>query len=209
LISAELVRTLFGFALLAVQLGLAIPIAIQLLRSRDRQGFSLTGEMIWIAIGAGWVVYGALTGSILFTLSGLLAGLTSLLVTVLIWRSHGKTQLRATLAAVAVAILIAAGLVIAGVPGTSFMLSALGVVQFVPQIVESMRQLRAGRPIPGVSAGGATARGCYTLGWAIYGLGYLVWGADAGGLNWPLITWGFAGTLAFGLLALAARRTRG
>jgi len=201
-------RTLFGFALLAIQAGLAAPLLLRLFRSRVRDGFSLMGETIWVALSLSWILYGLLAGSLLFTMSATLAALTSALVVALIWGTHASRRRSATIAAVLTALVALAGLWAGGVDGLGVVIAAIGAVQFLPQIIESVRQLRGRTPIPGVSPVAALARACYTLGWAIYGLGHLVWGADSGRIDWPLVTWGVAGAFAFVTLALAARVSR-
>lgn len=162
------------------------------------------GEMIWVPIGLGWLAYGLLTVSVPFIISGSLAALTSGAIALLIWGSHAVQRGRAVWTAVLVAAVLVVS-VVTGVTWLSLVLATLGVVQFIPQIVESLRLLNTKTSANGVSPIGAAARACYTLGWTAYGLGHVLWGADAGHVDLPLVTWGVAGAIAFATLALAAR----
>lgn len=198
---------MLGIVLLIVQAGLAIPMIIQLLRARDRSGISLTGEMIWIVAGAGWIAYGVATGAVAITISGALAMVTSSAITILIWRSAPGRHRTALTLSIVTAVFLSAGLVIAGLPGLSMTLAAFGLVQFVPQFVTSLSAVRSGASAEGVSVLGAAARAGYTLGWAFYAGAWFVWGQQMTRIDWPLVSWGIAGGVTFGLQAVAAARS--
>ena len=188
-------RELFGLSLIAVQLLLAGPIILKLLRSRERKGFSLAGEIIWVAAGAGWALYGLLFDSTVLIISGSIAALTSGAISILIWNySPKKMAIICGLGTVAV---LGLGTFWGGKEGLSMSLAFVGAVQFLPQLVKSLRMLKNGERAGGVSVLGSGMRSLYTLSWAVYGGAWFLWGAEMTRIDWPLVGWGLAGAVAF------------
>lgn len=192
--------------LLITQATLAVPLVVKLMRSRQRTGFSLASESMWVVAGTGWLIYGIGAQSVVLMISGVLAALTSFLVVLLIFASSaGQYRESAVLVAATIAGLIL-GSVIAGFAGLTAVLSIIGVIQFVPQFFTSLRDLRNSESSSGVSVIGTALRAFYTLAWAVYAMGWLLWSGEAV-IDWPLITWGLAGCVTFTLQAFVARRS--
>ena len=86
-------------------------------------------------------------------------------------------------------------------------LSVFGLVQFVPQMVTSVRAIahRTGAGIPLVSTG---LRAVYTATWAVYAAAWGLWGIAFNEVDWPLAVWGAAGFVAFGLQFVAGLRAQ-
>lgn len=199
-------RALFGLVLIGVQASLAIPIIVTLLGSRRRWGISLPGELIWVAAGAGWALYGAMTGSVTLIISGSIAALTSGTISILVWSAVPSQRCTALLLGTGTAIILGASALFAAEHGLSISLAAVGVLQFGPQFAESLRAARSGASTPGVSVLGASLRSLYTFGWALYGGAWFLWGASMLRIEWALVAWGLAGTITFALQALVASR---
>lgn len=202
-----MIRAGLGFALLAVQAGLLLPLVVHAIRSRSADGVNLGGEAIWAVAGLGWTLYAIWTHDPVVIASGLLAAAGSAILTSLLWPYTTPGQRRQ---AVWLSILTVFGLgasTLAGTVGLSVGLSVFGVVQFVPQTITSVRALLSGRPVSGVSRTGAALRTVYTGGWAAYAGAWFWWGITAREISWPLVAWGLMGVLAFGTQALSAART--
>lgn len=171
---------------------------------------ALSSEAIWVVAGVGWALYGHGTGSPTLIASGSIAALGSGLLVALMWRYKTRTDQRAALALVAATVVgIFAPHLLGGVVGLSIALAVFGVVQFIPQIVDTAATIRAGTPMHGVSVVGTAMRAGYTFGWAFYAGAWVLWGITASQIDWPLVAWGLTGAFAFGLQALAAHRASG
>lgn len=96
---------------------------------------------------------------------------------------------------VVLAACMAVSTVVCGAGGLSVFLSVFGLVQFVPQIVTSVRAIahRTGAGIPMVSTG---LRALYTATWAVYAGAWGLWGIAFSDVDWPLAVWGAAGFVA-------------
>lgn len=201
-----LIRELLGFGILAVQFLLVFPVVWGLLRAKVRVGYSVAGEWMWFAAGAGWTVYGLWVSSWALVASGVLAAVTSFMVGFLCWRGAGVADRRAAvLLTSAVGVGCVVGGLFWGVAGLSLALSVFGVVQFIPQIVKTLKAWRAvssgGAVFGGVSGAGAVGRALYSLAWAVYAGAWFLWGVGFGSVDWPLLVWGVSGFVAFALQA--------
>lgn len=200
-------RDVLGVSLLIVQTVLVVPLVLKVIRARSADGMSLASEAIWVVAGIGWALYGHGTGSVTLIASGTIAAVGSGALTALMWRYKTSTEKRA---AVVLVVITATGLftphVVAGVGGLSLALAAFGVVQFVPQIVDTLRGLRGTGQGLGVSVLGTSLRALYTFGWAFYAGAWVLWGIPVSQIDWPLVAWGLAGAVAFGLQAATAHR---
>jgi hypothetical protein len=198
------VREWFGIALVAVQAALLMPLVVHAVRVRSGVGMSLSGEAIWAVAGVGWLVYAMWAQAPAVIVSGALAAVGSGLLTVLLWRAKARERRPALLLGAITLIGLASPAILYGEAGLSVALSVFGIVQFVPQFLESALHLRNGTATPGVSLTGAALRSLYTLGWAVYAGGWALWGLAGSRIDWPLVAWGLAGLIAFGAQALAA-----
>ena len=162
--------------------------------------------MAWVIAGVGWSVYGGLTGSTILVISGALATAGSLAVLLLTGRDVPSAVWRKVAALGAVfAGVMALSTVVFGAVGLAVFLSVFGLVQFVPQIVTSLRALRT-RTGHGVPVVGTGLRAAYTATWAIYAGAWWLWGISFADIDWPLAVWGAAGFVAFGLQCVAGLR---
>jgi hypothetical protein len=201
-------RELFGLAMVALQAGLAIPLIARMVRSSDRGGTSLAGECIWVVAGVGWLVYSVGIGSVAILISSFLAVGTSLTLALLVWPSAPAQRRTAVILTALTAAFLGSGFALGGLDGLSLTLAIFGTVQFIPQMLESFGKLRARESTAGVSILGSASRMLYTLGWAFYAGAWFVWGDQMTRIDWPIVTWGITGTLAFGLQAYVAARGR-
>lgn len=201
-------REIFGLVLLLVQASINIPVVYRLLKSKSGKGISLAGEVVWIAGGVGWVIYGAATNSTTLIISGTLAVIGCLLTSTLIVK-YSKPALRNALIMGAVTLLcIVGGYLVAGVVGLSLAMAVFGVLQFFPQFFETISLIRSRGDVSGVSVLGSTFRAIYTGGWAVYAGAWLLWGISGGNIDYPLMVWGIAGVIVFGLQATHAALMR-
>jgi len=187
-------RDLFGLLLLGVQVAINVPVIIHILRVKTGKGISLTGEMIWIAGGVGWALYGLQVGSTTLIISGLLAFLGCSIVTVLLLR-YEKLNVKPGLVLSLITLMaIVVSLVVWDATGLSITLAAFGVIQFLPQLIESGRGLYYKRDATGISLSGATFRTIYAAGWAVYAGAWFIWSIGFERIDWPLVFWGLADT---------------
>lgn len=199
-------RAITGIALLVVQAVILLPLVIELRRTRSAEGISITSEMAWVIAGVGWSVYGGLTGSTILVISGALATAGSFTVLLLTGKDvdtavWGKvTALGAVFAAA-----MALSAVLYGAVGLAVFLSVFGLVQFVPQIIISVKALhtRTGHGVPLV---GTALRAVYTATWAVYAGAWWLWGMSFAEIDWPLAVWGATGFVAFLLQCVAGLR---
>lgn len=192
-------REALGLVLLVTQLLMNVPVIVKLLRSRSGEGVSLSGEMIWVVGGLGWVWYGLFTDSRTLVLSGLLATIGSGVVSVLVLRYSRQSLLVPVALASATAVAIVSGALLGGVQGLSVAMAVFSVVQFLPQLIVTSRALRKGLPGDGVSLAGSSVRSIYTFGWALYAGAWFLWSIPFISIDWPLAVWGLCGALVFGL----------
>ena len=183
-------RGLLGFGLLVLQSGLLIPLIVHLRRSSASDGVSLLGESVWAVAGIGWAWWAVLANDPAVLISGLLGscGGVSLLVLAVRRAPSGLPPRVAVLSCMWGAVMIVAG-VWWSAGGLSLVLSVFGSVQFFPYFAASWRVFRGGSGA-GVSVAGSALRSGYTGLWALYGLGWVLWGAGAGPVAWPLVAWG-------------------
>lgn len=192
-------RETLGILLLLFQAVLILPLAIELLRTRSGKGVSLLGEMLWVIAGIGWITYGVLSNSVVLMISGSLAFLGSLIVSVLIWNKKPLREKKVSvISAFLTGIVFALSIVFGGLIGISLSLSIFGVVQFIPQAITSWNSLRNGGA-EGVPLLGSISRSLYTLTWAFYAGAWFVWGISVEKIDFPLLTWGLAGCIVFGM----------
>lgn len=197
-------RELFGIAMLGVQMAINIPVILRLLRARSGEGMSLSGEAVWVAGGVGWIIYGVMTDSWTLVVSGSLAVIGCAVTSALVVKySRPPMKIAASLCGVTLVAIIG-GALVAGVPGLSWSMAVFGVVQFLPQLWETLKSLLRRESAGGVSVLGTTFRAVYTGGWAVYAGAWWLWGIPASQVDWPLMIWGAAGVVVFGLQAVHA-----
>lgn len=201
-------RSILGLVLLVVQAVQVLPIIVHAVRSRSADGVSVPGEAAWAVGGLGWALFGYWTSSLTLIASGFLAALSSGGLTVLLWNRPGAERTNAARLGLLTAVALAIPSVLVGVTGLSIALSVFGVVQFLPQLRQSVRAWSARLATPGVSVLGASVRSVYTAGWAVWGGAYGLWGLPPSRIDWPIVAWGVAGAITFALQALVARRAR-
>lgn len=201
-------RDLLGMVLLIIQTGLLVPLCIELLRSRSSKGISLLGETIWVSAGIGWMLYGVSTANKVIIASGCIAAVGSAMVTALILRDTSRSsRLTAFMVAGVALVAFLASRAVWGSVGLAVTLSAFGVIQFIPQIVTSVRSLvnQDGHGVPLV---GSLLRSVYTLSWAVYAGAWFLWGMVGESIDFPLVVWGLAGAVAFGLQFCSGLRAK-
>lgn len=190
--------SILGYSLIALQLLFLIPLYIHVIRTKTGVGQSLSSEGIWVIAGAGWAVYGSLTGSTTLIISGSIAAVGSGIFMKLLWSLIPEQRRNAIRLMVITFISVGASL-IWGANGLAVSLSIFGVVQFLPQIKTSVALLKSGGDASGVSPMGSFIRILYTAGWAFYAGAWWVWGTKFSEVNFPLAFWSLAGVVAFSL----------
>lgn len=201
-------RSVLGIVLVAVQAVQVAPLVAHAIRTRSAAGVSVPGEAAWAVGGLGWALFGYWTGSPILVVSGCLAAVASGTLTALLWRAPEAARGAAAGLAALTAVALAIPSLAVGVAGLSVALSVFGVVQFLPQLRQSLTAWRSRASTPGVSVTGAVVRSVYTAGWALWGGAYMLWGLPPSGVDWPIVAWGVAGAVTFAVQALAARRAR-
>lgn len=195
-------RELFGLLLLCIQVGINIPVIVKLIKAKTGIGISISGEMIWIAGGIGWILYGSFIDSITLIISGTIATIACSTISILLWKYSRPRMLLPSLLSGLTLLSIFVSAAIAGVVGLSIMLAVFGIVQFLPQLSLTISNIRT-RTIPsGVSIAGSGLRAIYTGGWAVYAGAWVFWDISIEKIDWPLLVWGVAGVVTFGLQAL-------
>lgn len=199
-------RDILGTVLLVVQASIIVPLIVELGRTRSAKGVSLVSEIAWVVAGVGWSIYGAMTGSTTLVISGALATLGSVAVC---WLVRGDVERREAsrvlLFGAMFALAMVPATVFAGASGLSVFLSVFGLVQFLPQMLTSIRSIgsRDGYGVPLVGTG---LRAAYTLTWAVYAAAWGLWGIAFDDVDWPLAVWGATGFVAFSLQFVAGLR---
>lgn len=199
-------RDVLGTVLLVVQASIIVPLIVELGRTRSAKGVSLVSEVAWVVAGVGWSIYGAMTGSTTLVISGALATLGSVAVC---WLVRGDVERREAsrvlLFGAMFALAMVPAAVFAGAPGLSVFLSVFGLVQFLPQMLTSIRSIgsRDGYGVPLIGTG---LRAAYTLTWAVYAAAWGLWGIAFDDIDWPLAVWGATGFVAFSLQFVAGLR---
>lgn len=201
-------RSALAVVLICAQAIAVVPILARLFRARSARGVSLSTELIWVACGVGWAIYGGVIESTALTISGVLAAMASATIASASWRMLPEQRFVATLLGLGTAVIIGGGFAIAGVGGFALALSVVGAAQFIPQLWLSARLARSNESTPGVSFIGGILRAVYCFGWAVYGAAWPFWGMGLDRIEWPLVAWGLAGTLAFMLQAVLAMSRR-
>lgn len=164
---------------------------------------SIVGEASWAAAGIGWIAYGILFHTPVLILSGALATIGSSGICFLLRKApSARTWTLSALAASSLIIALIIGFLTWGANGVSTVLAVFGVVQFLPQAVNTIRRWNLRNP--GVSQSAATLRGLYTLSWAGYAAGWAIF--SIGRADWPLIAWGVTGAIVFFAQALSVWR---
>lgn len=202
-------REALGIVLLIVQFALVAPLVLRLLRTRDGAGISMGSEAIWSFAGMGWFLYGLGISSPTLMASGAMASLGSITMTSLLWSGKTAAERKSALLLAGLTLTtLGSSMLIAGNAGLSLSLSVIGAVQFLPQMAETWRTWRARVPTPGVSLAGTGLRVVYTGGWAIWAGAWFWWGIGFEHIDWPLVAWGLAGVIAFGMQILVAATGR-
>lgn len=192
-------RYILGIILLCIQMIIIIPLAIELRNTRSSDGISVISETAWIIAGAGWSLYGYLTGSITLIISGALATTGSLVVYALIFNDLKiKEKKKSLIFAIIFTIMMLLSTLIFKDLGLGIFLALFGIIQFIPQIITSIKSIinKDGQGVPLV---GTALRSLYTLTWFIYAGAWFVWGISFKDIDIPLAVWGACGFLAFGL----------
>ena len=157
--------------------------------------------------GVGWAIYGVVIGSVALIASGSIATATSGLMVAALWSLVPEQRRMVLIVSAATFLGFVAGLLIGGWAGLSVALSVFSVVQFIPQLHQSVRALRHRIVTRGVSVFAALLRVTYAAGWAIYGGAWWLWGLTVDRIDWPLAVWGIAGAVTFTLQAIVAARS--
>lgn len=201
-------HAILGIALLVLQASLLVPLIYGLHKRGSGKGFSLVGEAIWVVAGIGWLVYGYMIDSIVLMCSGTLAFLGSTIVSLMIYKSMSPREMRNTAVAVVVTtVSFVVFTLLMGEVGLALALSIFGVVQFLPQMIKSVRFLMTAQQSSDPLLG-TFLRSVYTLTWAVYAGAWFLWGMRMQDVNYPLMVWGLSGFVAFGLQWLVAWRSR-
>lgn len=201
-------REIFGLVILLIQVGINIPVIAKLLKSKSGEGISLTGETIWIAGGIGWIIYGFSTNSTTLVISGSLAVVGCSLTSFLIHKySHPSLKNPLGLGTITLVSIVGSFLLF-GIAGLSFAMAVFGVLQFFPQLFETISKIRNKGSAGGVSVSGSLFRAVYTGLWAIYAGAWFLWGMTYAEIDYPLLAWGVAGVVVFGLQSSHAMMDR-
>ena len=155
-------RYILGIILLCIQMIIIIPLAIELRNTRSSDGISVISETAWIIAGAGWSLYGYLTGSITLIISGALATTGSLVVYALIFNDLKiKEKKKSLIFAIIFIIMMLLSTLIFKDLGLGIFLALFGIIQFIPQIITSIKSIinKDGQGVPLV---GTALRSLYT-----------------------------------------------
>ena len=196
-------RYILGIVLLCIQAIIIIPLAIELKETRSSDGISIISETAWIIAGVGWSIYGYLTGSTTLIISGALATLGSVIVYWLIFNDIAvKDKKHSAIFAVIFTTVMVLSTVLFHDLGLGIFLAIFGIIQFLPQLVTSIKSI-IHKDGHGVPLTGTALRALYTLTWCIYAGAWFLWGIAFQDIDLPLAVWGAFGFIAFGLQFIA------
>lgn len=201
-------RDLFGVLVLLIQISINIPVIVRLLRVKSGKGISLAGEVVWISGGVGWVIYGVATNSVTLMISGSLAVIGCAATSSLIFKYSRPPVTFALIMGVITMASILVGYLFFGVVGLSIAMAVFGVLQFFPQLFETIGLMVRREDVSGVSIPGSAFRATYTGCWALYAGAWFLWGIKSSEIDYPLLAWGLAGVVVFGLQAIHASAVR-
>ena len=196
-------RHILGIILLLIQASIIVPLILELRTTRSSSGISILSETAWIIAGAGWSLYGYLTGSSTLIISGALATVGSALVYYLVYTDvDNPTKQRSLILSVVFTIIMLLSTMIFHAAGLAIFLSIFGLVQFIPQMITSLKSIKHkdGYGVPLIGTG---LRSLYTLTWAIYAGAWFIWGMSFNEIDYPLAVWGATGFVAFSLQFIA------
>lgn len=196
-------RHILGIILLLIQASIIVPLILELRTTRSSSGISILSETAWIIAGAGWSLYGYLTGSSTLIISGALATVGSALVYYLVYTDvDNPTKQRSLILSIVFTIIMLLSTMIFHAAGLAIFLSIFGLIQFIPQMITSLKSIKHedGHGIPLIGTG---LRSLYTLSWAIYAGAWFIWGMSLNEIDYPLAVWGATGFVAFSLQFIA------
>lgn len=196
-------RDILGIILLLIQASIIVPLILELRTTRSSSGISILSETAWIIAGAGWSIYGYLTGSTTLIVSGALATVGSALVYYFVYEDiYTMTKQRSVIVSVVFTIIMLLSTMIFHAAGLAIFLSIFGLIQFIPQMITSLKSIKHedGHGIPLIGTG---LRSLYTLTWAIYAGAWFIWEMSFNEIDYPLAVWGTTGFVAFSLQFIA------
>lgn len=136
-------RDILGIILLLIQASIIIPLIIELRTTRSSSGISILSETAWIIAGTGWSLYGYLTGSTTLIVSGALATLGSALVYYFVYEDiDTMTKQRSVIVSVVFTIIMLLSTMIFHAAGLAIFLSIFGLIQFIPQMITSLKSIK-------------------------------------------------------------------
>lgn len=197
------IRYILGIILLCIQAIIIIPLAIELRKTRSSDGISVISETAWIIAGVGWSIYGYLTDSTTLIISGALATTGSAVVYGLIHKDVSiKDKKKSAIFAIIFTIVMLLSTVVFKDLGLGIFLALFGIIQFLPQLITSVKSI-INKDGHGVPLAGTALRALYTLTWCIYAGAWFLWGIAFNEIDLPLAVWGACGFIAFSLQFIA------
>lgn len=197
------VRYVLGIVLLCIQAIIIIPLTLELRKTRSSDGISVISETAWIIAGAGWSLYGYLTGSTTLIISGALATTGSAVVYGLIHKDVAtKDKKKSVIFGIFFTAIMLLSTVVFKDMGLGIFLALFGIIQFIPQLVTSTKSI-LNKDGYGVPLAGTALRALYTLTWCVYAGAWFLWGIAFKDVDLPLAVWGACGFVAFGLQFIA------
>ena len=185
-------ETLLVLVLLGWQVAVSIPQITRLARTRRVGGVSVAGDLLTIMSGLGWMAWALTAGDVATMVSGALVIVGYGPTVALTARYGGRLdQTDRTMLALGFS-----GLVVAAATGQlGWSLLVFAAVQYAPYV----KAVVTADTTDGVSVIANVMRAVYGFGWTVYGLA---------AAEWPLIAWGAATTIVFGMVAVTGRARR-
>lgn len=195
--------TLFSWTIILMQIAMFSAIVYRLRKAEDASGIDVGGECLVASMGIVWVVYGFGIGEIPVWLTGALGvvGCGSVVYSKIRAEGLGKHWVRAVSFSTPVLVTILVLWVLLGYTAIGVLVTAGSVVQYLPQLVYSAKDIALRRPAVGVSVFGSGVRCVYHGMWL--GYGFLVTP-----MNVPVIVYAAMGVITFGAQTMAAVRSK-
>lgn len=192
------IRETTAVLLLIIQTISAIILAKGVIKAKSGNGISLMNELVGVSGAILWVIYGIAKGSEAVAISGAIGAITYGLVAAFTWK-YKKNSERGKGFLLSMMILGGMSLTLVyGIHAMSIALSIFCILQFLPQGIETYKNIKYRESVEGVSVLGCSFRVAFFVSWLFYSGAWFMWGFPVSDIDWPVVAWGISGTIIFG-----------
>lgn len=197
-------RDIFGIVLVVVGFAWALPSVIHIFREKTASGMSLSSQILYVSFASSWVAYSIGVSSLVLLFSAISDVVCALALSIAVLRFSDRKNVVKQLWPLSVFVAFMLTMTAFGLEAFSAVFAVALCGRWLPQILESLRLLRAGADAHGVSTSGAVIGLAMCAGWFIWGLYPMVL-PSVHGVDWPNVMWGFSGVVSF-ILQLSSKK---